>query len=248
MTAVDTSKYGKYTVSVEAEDNHGNITTGEATLWVAEESVPPVISGASKTLTLEKHSNPDLLQGVTAKDKKDGVCQVVCDASKLNLDKAGTYYITYSAWDNSGNKATVKRKVVVEHDQEDTAALVESIAKKLGDNPEKLRDYVRSNIYYNHDWGGEDPVWHGFTKRGGNCYVHAMCLKAIFDLKGIESQLIWVTAKSHYWLIVKIDGQWKHIDPTPSRIHGRYSLMNDRQRLETLSGRKWDTSLWPECK
>ena len=59
--------------------------------------------------------------------------------------------------------------------------------------------------------------------------------------------MIWVTNKSHYWLIVKINGQWKHIDPTPSRLHGKYSLMNDEQRLSTLSGRKWDTSQWPAC-
>ena len=47
---------------------------------------------------------------------------------------------------------------------------------------------------------------------------------------------------------VKIDGQWKHIDPTPSQTHGIYSLMNDEQRLSTLSGRIWDTSLWPACE
>ena len=170
------------------------------------------------------------------------------DTSKLDVDTAGTYYVTYTAVDKSGNMATVKRKVIVEHDQEDTAALVASIAAKLGNDPEKLRDYVRSSINYNHSWGGEDPVWYGFTKWNGNCYVHALCLQEIFNLKGIENQLIWVTNKSHYWLIVKIDGVWKHIDPTPSNLHGRYSLMNDQQRLSTLSGRKWDTTQWPACE
>ena len=75
-----------------------------------------------------------------------------------------------------------------------------------------------------------------------------LCLKAIFDRKGIESRLIWVTNKTHYWLIVKIGDGWKHIDATPSRLHGKYSLMNDTQRLETLSGRVWDTTQWPACE
>ena len=77
-----------------------------------------------------------------------------------------------------------------------------------------------------------------------------MCLMALFDEKGIESQLIWTIQKnpSHYWLIVKIDGVWKHIDPTPGRLHSKYSLMNDKQRLSTLSGRKWDRSAWPACE
>ena len=147
--------------------------------------------------------------------------------------------------------ATAKRKVVVEHDKEDTNALVKSIAAGLGSDPEALRNYVRSRISYNTNWGGDDPVWYGFTNRVGNCYVHALCLQALFNEKGIQSQLIWVTDHSHYWLLVNIGGAWKHIDPTPSSLHGRYSLMNDAQRYETLvsngRNRDWDRSLWPAC-
>ena len=248
MTEMDFSTAGKQTVVIEAEDIHGNITSKEATLYVVEDFTPPVIKGADKALSIEKHSSVDYLKGVSAYDDKDGNCKVTCSSGSVNVDVAGTYYITYTAVDNSGNKATKKRKVVVQHDAEDTKALVKQIAGTLSNDPEKIRDYVRSTIRYNHDWGGEDPVWYGFTNKVGNCYVHAHCLKAIFDLKGIESRFIWVTDKSHYWLIVKINGQWKHIDPTPSQTHGKYSLMNDAQRLSTLSGRKWDTSQWPACE
>lgn len=247
-TGLDVNTLGTYTVVIEAEDIYGNITTGETTLWVTTDTNPPVIQGYQNTLTVEKHSTPDFLAGISAYDAISGACEVTCDTSKLDLDSAGTYYITYNATDASGNVAAVKRKVVVNHDEEDTMAMVREIAAKLSDDPEKIRDYVRSSIYYNHDWGGDDPVWYGFTNRTGNCYVHAMCLKAIFDLKGIENQVIWVTNQTHYWLLVKIGDGWKHIDPTPSRIHGRYSLMNDRQRLETLSGRVWDTTQWPACE
>ena len=248
LSDLNTDEYGKQTVMIEAEDIYGNVTRKEAYFWVATEYIPPMITGAGSPLSVKKGGQLDLMAGVSAADNRDGACEVVCDTGKLDFQTAGTYYITYKAWDNSGNEASVKRKVVVEHDAADTAALAASIAASLGDDPEQLRDYVRSNIRYNHDWGDNDPVWYGFTNKVGNCYVHAMCLKAIFDLKGIENQLIWVTAKSHYWLIVKINGQWKHIDPTPSVLHGRYSLMNDQQRLSTLSGRKWDTSLWPACE
>lgn len=237
-----------YPIVIEAEDTVGNITRGETVLHVTTDITPPEFKGKLKAMSVAKHSSPDFLTGVTAEDKVDGPCKVTVDTSKLDMDTAGTYYITYKASDKSGNVKTVKRKVIVEHDAEDTAALVKKIADSLGNDPEKLRDYVRSKINYNHDWGGNDPVWYGFTTKNGNCYVHAMCLKAIFDLKGIENQLIWVTNKSHYWLIVKIDGKWKHIDPTPSDLHGRYSLMNDEQRLSTLSGRTWDTSKWPACE
>jgi transglutaminase-like putative cysteine protease len=156
--------------------------------------------------------------------------------------------VTYSAVDKSGNKATARRKVVVQHDKEDTKALVRDIAAGLSNDPEAIRDYVRKTIKYSSDWGGDDPVWYGFKNKKGNCYVHALCLQELLEAKGWATKLIWVTDKSHYWNLVKIGGVWKHIDATPGTRHTKYSLMNDEQRLETLSGRTWDTSKWPACE
>lgn len=246
LTELSFDKEGKFPVTIEAKDKYGNVTVAETTLIITTDTMPPKFSGLT-AMSVEKNSNPDFRAGVKATDKIDGDCEFTYDTGKLDLSKAGTYYVTYRASDEAGNVVTAKRRVVVEHNAEDTAALVKSISDKLSNDPEEIRNYVRSNIGYSKTWGGDDPVWYGFTKRTGNCYVHALCLKSIYDLKGIESKLIWVTDKSHYWLLVKINGSWKHIDPTPGRLHSRYSLMNDEMRLETLSGRKWDTSKWPAC-
>ncbi|MCD7862980.1 MAG: DUF5011 domain-containing protein [Lachnospiraceae bacterium] len=248
----DTSTAGTYTVEIEAEDIYGNVATAEATLYVKKDDVPPVISGLS-TLTLAKHSSaPNYLSGVSANDATDGACAVSYDASSVNYNAAGTYYVTYTASDTSGNVATKKRTVVIEHDSEDTAALVASIASGLSNDVKSIADYVRSNASHNHSYGGSDPVWYGFVaNKAGNCYVHAMCLKAILDYKGIESQLIWTTNKTHYWLVVNVNGTWKHVDATPMSGTIREAckqLMNDSQCLATLSGRTWDTSLWPACE
>lgn len=245
-TTLTFDKEGTQTVEIEAEDVYGNITTGTATLRVTADHDPPVISGLS-AMTVQKHSSPDFLKGVSANDAYSGACEVTCDTSALNLDKAGVYYITYSAKDAAGNVGTARRKVEVLHDYEDTLELAKQIASTLSSNPEAIRDYVRNTIYYNTNWGGDDPVWYGFKNHWGNCYVHAMCFKALLDQKGIPNQLIWVKDKTHYWLLVSINGQWKHMDATPSSLHGRYSIMNDKQRYETLSGRDWDRTLWPAC-
>ncbi len=244
----DTQNKGRYTLTFEAEDAHGNITRKETTLTVSEDTNPPSIQGATEPITMEKHTMPDFLEGVTAYDKKDGEVAVTVDTGKLNPDAAGIYYITYIALDSAGNQATQRRKVEVLHDAEDTAAMVQRIADSLPDDPEAIRDYVRSTIGYTTSWGGEDPIWYGFTKNAGNCYVHAMCLQAILELKGYETQMIWVTNESHYWLLIKLGDSWRHIDATPSEQHARYSLMTDRQRLSTLSGRQWDFSQWPACE
>ena len=90
-------------------------------------------------------------------------------------------------------------------------------------------------------------MWYGFTNKVGNCYVHALCLQRLLSAKGYSTKLIWVTNKSHYWLLINLGGTWWHIDATPTPAHSRYSLMNDEMRLATLNGRKWDFESWPAC-
>lgn len=246
LTTLNRGSYGSQTVTIEAEDINGNVITKEATLHVVPDTTAPSISGTS-TMKVEKNSTPDYLDGVTAYDGKDGYVEVTYDDSKVDLTAAGTYYVVYSATDRSGNTATSKRKVEVKHDSSDTTALVNSIAASLPSDAEAIRDYVRNNIAYNTNWGGDDPVWYGFTNKVGNCYVHALCLQRLLSAKGYSTKLIWVTNKSHYWLIINLGGTWWHIDATPTPAHSKYSLMNDEMRLATLNGRKWDFESWPAC-
>lgn len=246
-TQPDVDTLGIQTMTVEATDVNGNTTTATATLAVVKDKTPPVIKGLA-TLSVEKRSNPDFLAGVSAMDKVDGVCEVSCDSRGVDLTTAGTYYVTYTAKDKDGNTAKVKRTIVVKHDQEDTDALVDSVAARLGSDPEAIRDYVRDTIKYSHNSGGEDPVWYGFVNKSGDCLVHACCLQSLLTRKGYETQLIWVTDRSHYWLIIHLDEGWRHIDATPGVRHTKYSLMTDEQRYSILQGRNWDRSAWPACE
>ena len=247
LQQVNTAVAGTYTVTLEAADPNGNKTTVDCTVTVRKDEDAPVFSGL-KDLTTAKGKKPNYTTGVTATDARDGKVDFAYDDSKVDLTKAGTYYVTYTAVDKSGNTVSSRRKIVVDHDQADTDALVQRIAAGLSDDAEKIRDYVRNSIKYSHDWGGEDPVWFGFNTKKGNCYVHALCLQVLLEAKGYETNLIWVTDKSHYWLQVKLDGVWKHIDATPGVRHTKYSLMDDAQRYECLQGRDWDRSQWPPCE
>lgn len=247
VTEPDTSEFGTFPITIEAEDIYGNIATVEATLRVVKDKNPPTFKGLTD-MKVEKHSSPDYITGVKANDGQDGPVEFTYNADAVNMSKAGTYYVTYSAEDSSGNVGTAKRKVTVLPDQEDTTALVKEHAKKCGTSVTEITSYVRKYIRYNTNWGGDDPVWYGFTNRKGNCYVHALCLQRLMTEHGYTTKLIWVTNRSHYWLIVDMGGYWRHIDATPSTQHAKYPLMTDEQRLETLGGRKWDTSLWPACE
>lgn len=238
---------GIYTVVVEAEDINGNVATAEAQLRVIMDTDPPEFDGVY-TMYVEKNSEPDYEYGVFAIDGRDGHVHFTVDASRVDTSRAGTYYVVYTATDSEGNVGTYRRRVDVKHDAADTAAMVSSIAAKLSSDVEEIRDYVRNNIWYSYDWGGEDPVWYGFDEGNGNCYVHALCFQALLREKGIESQIIWVMDKTHYWNLVYLNGKWVHMDSTPGVRHERYSIMNDEMRYETLSGRDWDRSAWPVCE
>lgn len=251
----DISVYGTQTVSIKATDIYGNETVADTVMYVTSDFTGPKFSGLS-TITVEKNTEIDFTAGVKAVDAVDGQVTFTYNAKRVDTSKAGTYYVSYTAKDQSGNETTSRRKVVVNPDEEDTKALVAKIADSLPNDPEAIRDYVRKNVRYSGNWGGDDPTWFGFTKKHGNCYVHAFCLRDLLEYKGWETKLIWVTKpakynKSHYWLLIKINGQWKHIDATPSRLHGKYSLMNDAQRFETLVRdgvqRDWDRTKWPAC-
>ena len=247
LTELDFESQGIQTVTFEAEDNLGNISTAQADFIVSTDVTPPVIKGLTM-LQVNKNDTPDYLIGVSATDAVDGACKIRYNASSVDTGKPGTYYVTYYATDKSNNTATARRKIEVLHDAADTAALVAELAPKLSSDPEALRDYVRSTISYSTNWGGSDPVWFGFKNKHGNCYVHAMCLDVLLKHYGYSTQLIWTTCKTHYWLLINIGGTWRHIDPTPSSLHGRYSLMTDEQRQSTLSGRNWDRDAWPACE
>lgn len=247
MTEPDVNTLGKQSMTIEATDSSGNTATATATLAVVRDKKPPVIKGLT-TLSTAKNTTPDYLAGVRAVDAADGVCEVTYDASGVDLTTAGTYYVTYTSKDKDGNIAASRRTIVVGHDQADTDALVDSIAAGLGSDPEAIRDYVRNTIKYSHNDGGADPVWYGFTNKSGNCLVHALCLQSLLTKKGYETQLIWVTNRSHYWLIIHLNGVWRHIDATPGNWHTKYSLMTDEQRYSILQGRDWDRSAWPACE
>ena len=238
---------GIQTVQISATDASGNVTVEETTLEILTDTEPPQMYGLGD-MYVAKYADVDYYAGVSAYDVIDGYVTYSVDASRVNVNQQGSYYAIYTTWDTSGNSASYWRRVVVSHDSSDTDALVKAIAAQLPADPEVIRDYVRNNIEYSTNYGGGDPVWFGFTEWHGNCYVHAKTFQVLLTEKGFTSRLIWVTDQSHYWLQVYLDGKWVHMDATPSTRHGKYSIMNDEQRYETLSGRDWDRSQWPACE
>ena len=246
VTELDVNTLGRQTVTVHAVDPFGNETLAETTLRVVEDMEGPTFSGAS-TMEVALNTPPDYTLFVTASDSRDGAVSYTYDASGVDLTQMGTYYVVYRAEDSSGNVTTYNRRVEVNHTMADTQALVDQMAAACADDPISIKLYVQNHVGYNSNSGAGDPVWYGLTHYIGNCYVHARTLQEVMTKKGYTTQMIWVKDHSHYWLIVDMGGYWRHIDATPGRSHGWTRLMTDQERLDSLSGRDWDHSLWPPC-
>ena len=64
----------------------------------------------------------------------------------------------------------------------------------------------------------EDAAYRGFTKHNGDCYVYYACCKMLLDAAGIENMRVdrypRYNGNVHYWLLVKLNGEWYHCDAT----------------------------------
>ncbi len=118
-TELKCGEIGEYTVTIEAEDIYGNVTSADATFTVKEDDVAPEISGLSDLSVMERSSEkPNLSTGVSSKDYVDGKCSFSYNEREVDYDTPGIYYVTYTSSDKTGNKATEERKITVLEDEE----------------------------------------------------------------------------------------------------------------------------------
>ena len=240
-----TKKLGNQELTFEAVDEHNNKVTKKATLSIIKDTVGPSINGLYN-MSVNKYSKPNYYSGVSAYDAKDGKVSFTVNSSKVNTSKYGTYYVTYTAVDKAGNKTTKSRKITVNHDASDTSAKVSAALSKSGTNYESIRQWIMKNVRYS-SGNSSDPVWYGLTNYSGNCIVHAYLYQAMLNKAGYQTKIIYTTDKTHYWVMIYLNGKWWHTDATPTSRHKMISKANDEERFKHLQGRNWDRNKWPKA-
>ncbi|MBE6562402.1 MAG: DUF5011 domain-containing protein [Ruminococcaceae bacterium] len=103
-TAVDNSKDGTFDVTIVATDASGNTAELVGKIVFYYDTEPPVISG-HRDFYVIMGETCDFSSGVTAYDAICGDVKVTVDSTKVNLNAAGAYTVTYTAVDDSGNVA-----------------------------------------------------------------------------------------------------------------------------------------------
>ena len=107
---------GKYNMLLKGTDKSGNESTKTITVTVTDK-VAPVFEGLQESfeLTDKDKTAPDYLGGIKATDEIDGdiTAAIKVDDSNVQYCKVGSYSITYTATDKSGNKAVATIPVTI---------------------------------------------------------------------------------------------------------------------------------------
>ena len=102
----------KQTVTIIAKDAYGNCTMKDTTLTLKIDTEKPVIS--TDPIHVYTDSKPNYKSYIEVTDNLDLNPKIKIDSSKVKTKKEGTYKLTVTATDRSGNKAKKKISVVVE--------------------------------------------------------------------------------------------------------------------------------------
>lgn len=133
-------KLGEYEITYTYKDRDY-----EAVIQVVD-TTKPEFKGLDD-LTVSLNTTPDLKAGVEVSDNSLQKIQYKIDSKKLDTSKEGTYEVTYSAKDSSGNKTTVKRKIEVikkigsEH-QSDEKVVYLTFDDGPSENTQKIMDIL----------------------------------------------------------------------------------------------------------
>ncbi len=120
--------------------------------------------------------------------------------------------------------------------------IVATIAKNAKTDVEKIKavnDYIVANTAYTEQTkSSPHSAYTVLAEHGGVCQGYALLAHSMLQKLGFETKYIvgYVGQEDHAWNLVKLDGQWYHLDttwndPVPDRkgaIRYQYFLVDDR--------------------
>lgn len=141
---VNTAKEGTYKLKYSVTDSKGATTEAERTITVVKES-DPEIKGISDKTIFEKDSF-DPLEGVSAVDGNGvDITDSIEVEGKVDVNKAGTYKLTYTATTNNGKKVTKERTVTVKKETAPVFSGLENVEVKKGTAFDSMKDVTATD-------------------------------------------------------------------------------------------------------
>ncbi len=264
VTEPDLTIAGSQEVSLVFTDGSGNEAVVSAVLTLAEDTEPPVISGA-RDITYVMGTSIAYKKNVTVTDNSGKEITLNVDNSQVNLEAEGVYPVTYSAVDHAGNAASVTVNVTVlamTYDVNEVYGYADAVLASIFtegmsqyDKLQAIYNYVKTNVgYISHSDKGDwvKAAYEGFVQKQGDCYVYACTTKVLLDRAGITNMDIEkIPSKTtHYWNLVDIGEGWHHLDTTPRKDHPVIFYWTEDQLMEYSAkhgnSHNYDHELYPE--
>ena len=255
---------GEQEVLLVLEDEYNNQSELKAILTIKEDTIPPQIVGVKNRMVYIGDSI-SYRQGVSVVDNKDEKVELQIDSSEVNLKKEGSYEVTYTAIDSSGNKAvntsiiTVKEFVM----EEDTVyKLADEVLAKITKDDMTLREkaweiyvWVKGHVSYT---GSSDKsswvkeAYRGIKNGVGDCFTYYAVSEALLTRAGIENMRVTRVGgrTRHYWNLINCGEGWYHFDTCPHKDHFPSFMLTDAEvaKYTKLRGNNYynfDKSLYP---
>ena len=229
VSAECTSMMGQEETSEPKSEEKTDETNERSPVTLSDDSEAPVILGLGD-ITVYPGETPAYLAGVSVTDNTDAHPSLSYDSSNVDIYSAGTYTVSYTAADVSGNVARAERIVTVSHVPDSIpSGMADAVLAVIVNDGMTEREKAWA-IY---EWAGEniryssgtmflidnfsDAAYYGMKYRAGNCYVYYSVASLMLTKCGIENIQIKRNSVTdpHYWLLVKSGDDWYHYDTCP---------------------------------
>ena len=201
-----------------------------------KDSQPPQIYGI-QDFTVYQGDPVSYLSGVTATDDLDPEPKLNVDSREVDLSKPGTYTVTYTASDDSGNLATACANITVLRKEEgyadletiytladDLLAIILEGTTDTRQQVEAIYNWARTDIRYaghsdRSDW--RQTAYNVIRSGEGDCFGYFAATKLMFERLGIPNIDVQKVRNheedsDHFWSLVSVDGEhYYHFDATP---------------------------------
>ncbi|MBR3242473.1 MAG: DUF5011 domain-containing protein, partial [Parasporobacterium sp.] len=257
VSAIDYSKIGETAIELMY---HGTVYPGK--IVIVDTQPPQFISADDFTVFFDE---PIRYKEHVSVRENTGDYELEVDTSQVDTTALGTYPVTYTATDSSGNSSSVTVQVTIIEKNADEAALYarvdEILSGIINDDMSKadkvwaIYAWIRNNI----GWMNESPkddyikaAARALDWGGGDCYAYFSLSKVMLTRAGIQNmdiERIPEGDEMHYWNLVDVDDGhgWYHFDATPFEPLYESCMLTDGELMELNSYGQYnyDRSLYP---
>ena len=185
------------------------------------------------------YNGDDIIDIVESASEKDDYLQR--SVEKFKISKIGTEDIVQITY--------ITTKEQEDYINSQLKSILESIITpdmNESDIVKAINNYIVKRYTYDRSVK-EDNVYYSLTTGSAMCQGYSMTAYKMFEMAGLECRIVIGTlnGEGHAWNLVKVDGNWYHIDITNNDdvIRDSYLLVSDESLSE--NGFEWDRSKYP---